>query len=69
VAALQSEGNGAFLFNGYPRRRGNLILERFDNIPGPGMLNLTVNLTQVAPDTNIFNGINSFHGSLRISSR
>jgi len=66
MTALQGEGDRAILLNRYPGGWRYFILEGLYDVPGPGMFHLTVNLTEVASYTDIFNCINSLHLILRI---
>jgi hypothetical protein len=66
MTALKREGDRPILLDRNSRRRRYLLLECLDDVPGSGMFHLTVNLTKVASNTNVFNCIDSFHFTLRI---
>jgi len=55
VAALECEGDRTVLLYCYPGGRCHLFLESLDDVHGPGVLHLTVDLTEVATDTDLFN--------------
>jgi hypothetical protein len=65
VTALKGKAYRTFFLNGDPGGRRNLLLECLDDVPGSRMFHLAMHLTQAAPYTNVFNGINPLHIALR----